>query len=161
MRRKARVIRRKAEGVTLCVVAALVLLPAAVAAQGAPDNKAIARRYFDEILNKGSVAAIDAIVAPDVVFRNPPTVVKGIAEFRKLVATLRGAFPDLHFALEDELAEGGKVATRWVMRGTQGTRRLDVTGMDIFLIENGKIREIWVNMDTLAQAKQMGAVAGP
>lgn len=58
--------------------------------------------------------------------------------------------------LEDELAEGNKVTTRWVMRGTQGTRKMDVTGMDIFLIENGKIREIWVNMDTLAQAQQLG-----
>ena len=47
------------------------------------------------------------------------------------------------------------------MRGTQGTRKMDVGGMDIFLIENGKIREIWVNMDTLAQARQMGTVAGP
>ena len=91
-------------------------------------------------------------------FRNPPAVVKGIAEFRKLVASLRGAFPDLHFTLEDELAEGNKVATRWVMRGTQGARKMDVSGMDIFLIENGKIREIWVNMDSLAQAQQMGAV---
>ena len=138
----------------------IALLPAVARAQAPPraDNKAIARRYFEEILNKGSAAAIDAIVAPDVVFRNPPAVVKGIADFRGLVATLRTAFPDLHFTLEDELAEGNKVATRWIMRGTQGARKLDVTGMDIFLIENGKIREIWVNMDSLAQAQQMGAV---
>src|SRR5688572_24677682 len=138
----------------------VALLPAIAGAQAPPrtDNKAIARRYFEEILNKGSAAAIDAIVAPDVVFRNPPAVVKGIADFRGLVATLRTAFPDLHFTLEDELAEGNKVATRWIMRGTQGARKVDVSGMDIFLIENGKIREIWVNMDTLAQAQQMGAV---
>ena len=147
----------------MCLCAAIVLLPAVAGAQAAAptDAKAIARRYFDEILNKGSASAIDAIVAPDVVFRNPPAVVKGIADFRKLVAALRGAFTDLHFTLEDELAEGNKVATRWVMRGTQGARKLDVSGMDIFLIENGKIREIWVNMDSLAQAQQMGAVPGP
>ena len=145
----------------LCV--AIVLLPVAAGAQAAPsaDAKAIAQRYFEEILNQGSGAAIDAIIAPDVVFRNPPAVVKGIEGFRKLVASLRGAFPDLHFTLEDELAEGNKVATRWVMRGTQGARKLNVSGMDIFLIENGKVREIWVNMDTLAQAQQMGSVAGP
>jgi predicted ester cyclase len=122
------------------------------------ENKAIARRYFAEILNKGDVAAIDAIVAPEVVFRNPPVVVKGIGDFKKLVASLRGAFPDLQFTLEDEFGEGNKVATRWVMRGTQGTRTMEVPGMDIFLIENGKIREIWVNMDTLAQAQQMGMI---
>jgi predicted ester cyclase len=144
------------------VVAVLMIacLPALASAQAPArvDNKAIARRYFDEILNKGSAAALDSIIAADVVFRNPPAVVKGIAEFRKLIASLRGAFPDLHFTLEDELAEGNKVATRWVMRGTQGARKVDVSGMDIFLIENGKIREIWVNMDSLAQAQQMGAV---
>lgn len=42
------------------------------------------------------------------------------------------------------------------MRGSQG--KLNGTGMDIFLIENGKVREIWVNMDTLAQAQQMGMI---
>ena len=144
---------------SLCFVV-LLALPAIAGAQAPAraDTKAIARRYFDEILNKGSAAAIDAIVAPDVVFRNPPAVIKGIADFKRLVASLRGAFPDLHFTLEDELAEGNKVATRWIMRGTQGTRKVDVSGMDIFLIENGKIREVWVNMDTLTQAQQMGVV---
>jgi predicted ester cyclase len=145
------------------VLSALLLimfLPAFARAQAPTrdSQKAIARRYFEEILNKGSLAAIDAIVAPDVVFRNPPAVVKGIADFRNLIGALRNAFPDLHFTLEDELAEGNKVATRWIMRGTQGTRKVDVSGMDIFLIENGKIREIWVNMDSLAQAQQMGTV---
>lgn len=147
----------------LCLCVATVLMPAAADAQakGASDARAIARRYFDEILNKGSAPAIDSIIAADVVFRNPPAIVKGIADFRKLVASLRGAFPDLHFTLEDEIVEGNKVATRWVMRGSQGTRKVDVTGMDIFVIESGRIREIWVNMDTLAQAKQMGTVGGP
>lgn len=146
---------------TLFLAVALLPLVAAAQAPARVDNKAIARRYFDEILNKGSASAIDSLVAPDVVFRNPPVVVKGIDDFRKLVAALRTAFPDLHFTLADELAEGNKVATRWVMRGTQGTRKMDVSGMDMFLIEDGKIREIWVNMDTLAQAQQMGTVAGP
>ena len=149
--------------VVLSAVLVFCVLPAIAAAQDPtrPDNKAIARRYFAEILNKGSAAAIDSIVAADVVFRNPPVVIKGIADFRKLVVALRSAFPDLNFTLEDELAEGNKVATRWVMRGTQGSRKVDVSGMDIFLIENGKIREIWVNMDTLAQARQMGTVPAP
>lgn len=141
----------------------IALLPAFARAQAPPrgDNKAIARRYFEEIINKGSIVAIDALVAPDVVFRNPPAVIKGIEDFKRLVAALRAAFPDLHFTLEDELAEGNKVATRWIMRGTQGSRKVEVSGMDIFLIDNGKIREVWVNMDTLAQAQQMGVVPAP
>jgi predicted ester cyclase len=148
--------------VVLAAAFVAMLVPAMAAAQAVPaDNKAIARRYFDHILNKGDAAAIDAIIATDVIFRNPPSVVTGVEDFRKLVASLRSAFPDLHFTLEDELAEGNKVATRWVMRGTQGVRKMNVSGMDIFLIQGGKIKEIWVNMDTLAQAQQMGSIAGP
>jgi len=143
----------------LGVILLLSLLPCdAVAQTSTPGNKAIARRYFEDILNKGSIPAIDAIVAPDVVFRNPPAVVTGIDGFRKLVASLRAAIPDLRFTLEDELAEGDKVATRWVMRGTRDGKKIDVTGMDIFLIAGGKIREVWVNMDSLGQAQQMGLV---
>jgi predicted ester cyclase len=150
---------RSAVRVSVCLM--LVLLPTLALAQARADNKAIARRYFEEILSKGSAAAIDSIIAVDVVFRNPPVVLNGIAEYRTLVADLRGAIPDLHFTLEDTIAEGNKVATRWVMRGTLGTRKIDVSGMDIFLIENGKIRAIWVNMDTLGQARQMGTVPAP
>ena len=151
-----------------CVVAVfgvhLLATVGNVSAQSA-DRKAIARRYFEDVLNKGDAAAIDAIVANDVVFRNPPYVVKGLDGFRKLVAGLRATFPDLHFTLEDEIAEGDKVATRWVMRGTQsgpvegraGTgKKMEVTGMDIFLITGGKIREVWVNMDSMGQAQQLG-----
>jgi steroid delta-isomerase-like uncharacterized protein len=135
-----------------------------VSAQSA-DPKAIARRYFEEVLNKGDAAAIGAIIADDVVFRNPPYVIKGLDGFRKLVASLRATFPDLQFTLEDEFAEGDKVATRWVMRGTQsgpiegraGTgKKMEVTGMDIFLITGGKVREVWVNMDSMGQAQQLG-----
>lgn len=138
--------------VALCVAVADAQAPAPA------DNRAIARRYFEDILSNGNATAIDAIIADDVIFRNPPVVIKGIAAYRKLVADLRAAFPDLRFTLDDVFGEGNKVATRWVMRGTQGTRKLEVSGMDIFLIENGKIREIWVNMDTLAQAQQMGMI---
>jgi predicted ester cyclase len=111
-----------------------------------------------ELLNKGNLGALDTIVAPDVVFRNPPVVVRGIDEFRKLIAGLRAAFPDLNFRLEDEIVDGNKVAARWVMRGTTGDRKMDVSGMDIFLVVDGKIKEIWVNMDTLTQAQQLGRV---
>ena len=136
----------------------LTALPVCAQTSARERNKAIAHRYFDELLNKGNLGALDTIVAPDVVFRNPPAVVRGIDEFRKLIAGLRAAFPDLNFTLEDEIVDGNKVATRWVMRGTTGDRKMDVSGMDIFLVVDGKIKEIWVNMDTLTQAQQLGRV---
>jgi steroid delta-isomerase-like uncharacterized protein len=139
-------------------------------AQGVVNNKTIARRYFEEILNKGDNATISALIADDVVFRNPPFVVKGLDGFRKLIASLRATFPDLHFTIEDELAEADKVATRWVMRGTQSGpvegqpatgKKMEVSGMDIFRISGGKVREVWVNMDAMGQAQQLGWLPPP
>jgi predicted ester cyclase len=143
-----------------------LLMIACSAAAGAQalahvDNKAITRRYFEEILNKGNLETLAAVVTADVVLRNPPVIVRGIDDFRRLVIGLRAVFRDLHFTLEDELGEGDRVATRWVMRGTQGDRKIEVSGMNIFLLANGRIKDVWVNMDTLAQATQLGQVPGP
>ena len=151
------------------VVALLVGADNALA-QGILNNKTIARRYFEEILNKGDAATITTLIAEDVVFRNPPFVVKGLDGFRKLVVSLRATFPDLHFTIEDEVAEGDKVATRWVMRGTQRGpvegypatgKKMEVSGMDIFHISGGKVREVWVNMDSMGQAQQLGWLPPP
>jgi steroid delta-isomerase-like uncharacterized protein len=89
-----------------------------------------------------------------------------------VVAALRKGFPDLHFRIDDVIAEDGKVATRWTMTGTQQGelpghaptgKRMVVTGMDIFRVEKGRIPEIWVNMDVLGQVQQLGwlGVPGP
>ncbi len=146
--------------VVLPVLAILMLSADVLAQPSARDNGATVRRYFD-MLNSGDLDAMNAIMTADVVFRNPPAVVRGVDALRKVLAGLRAAVPDLRFTLEDEFGEGDKVATRWVMTGTQGTRKMDVTGMDIFLFADGKIKEVWVNMDTLARARQLGLVPGP
>jgi len=153
------------------VLTLLVLLVAGNAfAQGVTGNKAIARRYFEEILNKGDAATIGSLISDDVIFRNPPFVIKGLEGFRKLISSLRATFPDLHFTIEDEIAEGDRVATRWVMRGTQSGpveghpatgKKMDVSGMDIFRITGGKVREVWVNMDSMGQAQQLGWLPAP
>jgi steroid delta-isomerase-like uncharacterized protein len=149
---------------------AMFLVADTALAQGVVNNKTIARRYFEEILNKGDAGAISALIAEDVVFSNPPFVVKGLDGFRKLIASLRVTFPDLHFTIEDEIAEGDKVATRWVMRGTQrgsveghpaSGKKMEVSGMDIFRIAGGKVRDVWVNMDSMGQAQQLGWLPAP
>jgi steroid delta-isomerase-like uncharacterized protein len=134
------------------------------------ENKAIVRRYFDEIFNRGDLAAIDVLLAPAIVFENPPRRVEGLAAFRQLVTSLRTAFPDAQFVIEDEVAEGDKVVTRWRLHGTQHgpflehpptDKRFDVTGMDIFQIAGGRIARVWVNMDMLGQAQQLGWIPAP
>lgn len=133
-------------------------------------NKAIVRRYFDEIFNQGDFAEIEALLAPSVVFENPPNRLEGLAAVKQLAISLRTAFPDLQFVIEDEIAEGDKVVTRWRLQGTQRgpflghpptDRRFNVTGMDIFQITGGRIERVWVNMDMLGQAEQLGWIPVP
>lgn len=75
------------------------------------------------------------------------------------------AFPDLKFTIEDEIAEGSKVAVHWTLRATHRgeyqshaatAKAVTVTGTSIFRIADGKIQEITLNMDRLGQAQQLG-----
>ncbi len=79
----------------------------------------------------------------------------------------RMAYPDTHFAVEDQVAEGDKVATRWTAVGTQQGelmgipatgKKVTVTGMTINRIVNGMIMESWNNFDALGQLQQLGVV---
>ena len=133
-------------------------------------SKELARRYLQEICNEGNFTVADDILAPGIVFENPPVRLEGIEAFKGLITALRTAFPDFEFIIEDEVAEGRKVATRWRLRGTQHGefrgnppthKQFDVTGIDIFEIAEGRIERIWVNMDLLGQALQLGWIPNP
>jgi steroid delta-isomerase-like uncharacterized protein len=86
------------------------------------------------------------------------------------VQLFRTAFPDLHFTIEDEIAEGDTVVSRWTARGTHrgefmGTpptgRTIAVTGMDILHFVDGRIRENWAAFDALGLLQQLGAIPAP
>lgn len=136
------------------------------------QNKELVRHYFEGWANRGDPAVADALIATNVVLRNPPAVVHSLAEYKQGMTTFHTAFPDLHFTIEDEVAEGNKVAVRWTLRAThrgeyQGRpptgKAVTVTGISIFQIANGKIQDITVNMDRLGQFQQLGwlPVPGP
>jgi predicted ester cyclase len=89
---------------------------------------------------------------------------EGVKQF---FSTLLAAFPDAHFQIEDQIAEGEKVATRWTARGThqghlQGiaptSRPITVTGITILRIANQKIVESWGNSNTLGIMQQFGVL---
>src|SRR4051812_44110281 len=86
----------------------------------AEENKALARRFLEEVFNEGNLAAIDELIDPDWVQHDPamPEELRGIEGARQLVEVYRAAFPDLHITVEDQVAEGDKVATRWTARGS-------------------------------------------
>ena len=129
------------------------------------QNKAIVARYFDRWANHGDQAVADELIATNLVLHNPPAVLRSLAEYKTSMAGFHTAFPDLHFAIEDEVAEGDQVAVRWTLRAIQqgefqghpaSGKPVAITGTSLFRLRSGKIQEIWVNMDRLGLMQQLG-----
>ena len=135
------------------------------------ENKAAARRVF-EAFSTGEVDSLHEVVAEDVVDHDPqnPRADEGLEGFKQQVAMYREAFPDLRLTIEDQIAEGDKVCSRWTAVGThQGGglgipasgKTSTVTGIGIDRFEDGKIVEVWGNWDTLGMLQQIGAIPEP
>ncbi len=131
-------------------------------------NKAVARRLLEEGINKGNLDLVDEVVAPDYVGHLPGgREVLGAAGYKELVGMYLGAFPGMQVSIEDQLADGDKVVTRWTGRGThtgdlEGVaptgKEVTVTAITIARFEGGKIVEEWENFDELAMMQQIGAI---
>jgi len=137
------------------------------------ENKAIARREIEELYNHtGSLDAAEEIYAPDYVGHDPtlPEDVHGAEAARQFATTYRSAFPDLTCTIEDQIAEGDKVATRFSAYGThQGEteelgpptgNRVEITGVSIERFSEGKVVEAWDNFDALGMMQQLGFIPG-
>ncbi|HXF82712.1 MAG TPA: ester cyclase [bacterium] len=130
--------------------------------------KELVRQFYD-LINTGQTARADALIAPD--FTDHPGV-PGLPPGRdgllQFVAMARAAFPDLHVAVEDLIAEGDRVAARVVVSGTQRGvflgaipptgKHVTWTGIDLFRIASGRIAERWNERDLLGLMEQLGAV---
>jgi steroid delta-isomerase-like uncharacterized protein len=134
------------------------------------ENKAIVRRFLEELVSTGDPALADELLASNYVLHfggNPPMDGQG---FRQFLGMFRSAFPDLRVTVEDEIAEGDKVATRFTWRGThrgpfQGIaptgKHVTGSGIAIYRVTNGKIAEDIVQEDTLGLLQQLGAIPAP
>ena len=131
------------------------------------DNKALERRVFEEVLNKGNLALVDELFSPDNVVHTSTGPVHGSEGFKQFVNMYLSAFPDLQFTIEDMVAEGDKVVTRYTARGThrgdlQGIpptgKPATVTGIVISRYEGGKSVEGWLEFDALGMMQQLGVV---
>lgn len=134
------------------------------------QNKQIARRTFEEIWNRGDLDAVDELIAGDFIGHSPPDETHGPEGIKQFVSAMRSAFPDLHFTIEDQIAEGDRVATLWKAGGThQGEfegvpptgKQASVQGMTIDRIANGKVVEGWTNWDALGLLQKLGAIPAP
>ena len=135
----------------------------------AEANKALVRRWFEEVWNKGRAEAIDEMFAADGIAHglsdDAENPLLGPAGFKPFHERFRGAFPDIEVVVEDMIAEDDKVAARCSVRGKHTGDHLgiaasnapvDFTGVSIVRIKDGKIVEAWNNFDFMRMNQQIG-----
>ena len=137
------------------------------------ENKALLRRSVEEVFSaQGNVDVADEIFVPDYVGMNPtePQDVRGPEGVKELANMYRSAFPGVRLIIEEQVAEGDKVVTRWIAYGThQGEmmgiaptgNQVRVEGITISHIQEGKIVQEWELFDTLGLMQQLGAIPTP
>jgi steroid delta-isomerase-like uncharacterized protein len=135
------------------------------------ENKATFRRYVEEVGNEGNLDLADDVFDRYLAHQPDGSVLeRGPEDVKRFMGEFRSAFPDFHSTIEDQIAEGDRVVTRWRMRGThEGEFRgiaptgkeLDITGIGIFRFSDGKVVESWDNFDQLGMMRQLGMVPEP
>lgn len=134
------------------------------------ENKAICRRWFEEVWNQGRTATIDELLAPNVVVHGLGPDQRGPDEFKPFHRQYRASFPDIHIQVDDVVAEGDLVAVRWSGRGThQGdhlgfkatNRPVSFSGMVFVRVKDGRLVEGWNLFDQFGMLQQLGVVSLP
>ncbi len=132
------------------------------------QNKALIRRFYDEVWNKGNLDVTyevfdDSYVRHDLRPGNPSPGPEGQ---KKIASDFRAAFPDLQMSIDLMVAEDDMVVARWTTRGTNTGawggvsptgKQAQFSGVNIFRIANGKVVEIWNHRDDLGLMQQLGA----
>jgi steroid delta-isomerase-like uncharacterized protein len=132
------------------------------------DAKEISRRLTEDPW-QGKIDDVIDLVADDYVGHNPgvPEPVVGKAGYREFVGTYIAAFPDGKITVDDQIAEGDTVTTRWTAVGTNSGelmgmpatgKEVTVTGITYSKISDGQLKEAWTSWDTLSMLQQLGAV---
>ena len=138
------------------------------------QNKATARRWFSDIITEGQLGVADEIFAANHIIHDPHAPPSGWPngpEGLKMVASVfGGGFRDWNISIDDQIAEGDRVASRWmasathtgsVMGLTPTGKTVRVTGVNVTRFAEGKIAESWSNFDMLTLLQQLGAIPTP
>jgi predicted ester cyclase len=129
------------------------------------ENKALFRRFIEEVWNKGNLEVADELFHPGATSPSAPQLPLGPTGVKMIATAFRNAFPDFHMAFEDLMAEGDKVAARFTETGTHKGEFMNIppTGkqvkfgeMGILRIAGGKVVESWYEVDMLGLMKQLG-----
>ena len=138
------------------------------------ENKAILRRVTDEVFTQGNLDVVDELFAPSYVLHDPGVPggeLRSTESFKQQwVSMFRTAFPDLQPSVEDQVAEGDKVVTRYTGRGTHQGELMGIppTGNEVVVsgtimspVSDGRIEEEWNNFDALGMMQQLGVIPPP
>jgi steroid delta-isomerase-like uncharacterized protein len=133
------------------------------------DNATVLERIDEEAFNRGNIAVLDELVAEDFVEHDPmPGTPPDREGLKAMIRGLHEAFPDFHTDVEDRIVAGDKVVERWSCTGTQEgdfmgipatSRHIEIHGIDISRLENGRLVEHWTQVDTLSMLQQLGAMS--
>ena len=131
-------------------------------------NKELVRHYIEEVWGQGDSAADERMIAAEYIdLTPPPGIMPDRAGHRENLRHFRTAFPNVRFTTDDLVAEDSTVVVRWTMQAIQQgpfygraatNRPCTLTGIDIYRVANGQIREVWHQQDVLGMLRQLGII---
>jgi predicted ester cyclase len=131
------------------------------------ENKAIFRRFIEEVWNNGNLAVADELFAPNAVSPSAPQLPPGSEGVRIITTMFRSAFPDFHMKIEDLIAEGDKVIARLTESGTHlgefmgiapTGKHVEFTEIGILRIADSKVIESWYETDMFGLMQQLSPI---
>lgn len=135
------------------------------------DNSTIVKNFVDTVLTKGEIDSSDQFFWEDMVEQVPlPGQGPGLNGLKDVLRGMRAAFPDMHWTVEEQIAEGDKVVTRFEWTGTHRAeffgvpatgRPVKVWGIVIDRLDGGKIKDTRIIMDALGLMMQLGVFPPP
>ena len=146
---------------------------ATATSQQGSDPAALIRRWFEEVWNQRREAAIDELLAPDVVMHGigrPSDSSIGSADFKKFYHAILASFPNTRVTVDQVAQEGDTAFARWTVTGQHTgegmgfpatNQHLNVTGFSACRVRDGKIVEAWNIWDQIGMARQLGMLSGP
>lgn len=132
------------------------------------QSSQVVRALIEQCLNKGHIELITELVHTDYQYHSPGESLIGAEALKQLFLAYRQAFPDLMVSIEEQFESGQKVCTRLTLRGTNRgpflgapatLKTIDVSGVVISRVIEGRIREEWELIDEIAMSRQLGLVA--
>ncbi len=132
-------------------------------------NKALIGRLYEEVWNQRKFEVINEIISPSHALQAPNVAGSAVGPdaYKRQVLRFLEGYPDLHWTIEDTIAEEDKVVACWTISGTQGgeylgipatNKKVSVDGITIHHIANGKIMDSYSNWDALGMMQQLGVV---